>query len=142
MKRYVFIGLILSLIVNAEENPFSLNENLQKIDKIEKLLLSSLNDSKSKNIQVHLNSKKYLQQAVKKKRPEKKDVKILKSEEDRKYQAKIKNDIEVVRIKRITEKRQNNKNHKLKKLSTREELSNKKKELDKAYLDAIMDVNL
>jgi hypothetical protein len=44
MKKTIFLGLFLSLLTYAEENPFSLNENFQKIDKDQEALLSCFKD--------------------------------------------------------------------------------------------------
>ena len=188
MKKYVYIGLILSFSLCAEENPFSLNENLQKIDKLEKLLLLSfknLNKSKLKKV-----SQRHLHQAAEKAR--------LKAQERRKNEAKIQVEriakakkireerAEAMRIKRLAEKKRKDEKQKVDKLkqekiekirlekeklakekAIREELekkrlkkisdekirkaneiakknkaiNDKKKEIDKAYLDAIRDVN-
>ena len=44
MKKYLLIALLTSLSIQAEDNPFALKENLQKIDKDQDVLLSALKE--------------------------------------------------------------------------------------------------
>jgi len=44
MKKYLLVALLTSLSVQAEDNPFALKENLQKIDKDQDVLLSALKE--------------------------------------------------------------------------------------------------
>jgi len=44
MKKYLLVVLLASLSVQAENNPFALKENLQKIDKDQDVLLSALKE--------------------------------------------------------------------------------------------------
>ena len=44
MKKYLLMALLASLSIQAEDNPFALKENLQKIDKDQDVLLSALKE--------------------------------------------------------------------------------------------------
>ena len=143
MKKYVYIGLILSFSLCAEENPFSLNENLQKIDKAEKQLLSyfkDFDDSKLKKEKVRFKEK---------------STERLKSEEYRKNEDKARAEriakakkireehAETIRSKRLAGKKRNEEIYKANEVAKKKKvLSDKNKETNKAYLNAIRDVNL
>lgn len=62
MQKIILISVLVSLFIYAEENPFGLDENFQKIDKAQTLLLSSFENITKHPVTIQKHEVKALKQ--------------------------------------------------------------------------------
>jgi len=177
MKKYVLFVLLICIGIQAEDNPFELKENLQKIDKDQEVLLSALKEisdvqkigedvaqmqskevvqqkkselkfKKMKEMQEKIEGQKKLNLVVKKEvQVQEEKALAKKKQEEFQRQEKERLEVEAYEKKRAHKKKHMNKEIVMASKGTimdinitREQILSKK-EADKAYLEAIAEMD-